>query len=559
MSFNLKKFRFTDMYLNYFKSFAVLSLIAFLGYNLILFGFLYIKQLHTSRNTSADIALKSTAILDSYLTESYNVINNCITNTNVMTFLEMDTQYVNDINEIRKQYRIINHIQSLLQPLKNVDDIYVFSEKSNYIISSKDSGTEEKFAKTAWFERLYAANGVFTAFTQYDRLFICQKIHDLGWIIVKTKTDKFSDLIKNGSFFIIYGDYKDPVYASDAAFPADINLEALSANSAAESYGILKHGGFYYIQTSSQYWFTYIFKIKINLFSSSIGYYITFAAGGILFLLVLLYLSYIQTSKTYYYISEIMGILNSDSEENSAEYNEWVYISNKLISIMNQNMTFRTALREKLAELKRVQGVALQLQINPHFLFNTLYIAVLSIQKEIKGDCKGTKMITLLSEILQLVLNTRENIITLEQELLYSQKYIELEKLKYDNQLEVQWEIESECMDFKLPKFILQPILENSIMHGICDEDQKLNIHILAQKKNDSMHIEIKDNGAGMSADKLHELKDLVQSREFHENRHIGIPNIVKRLSLLYADDYVFDITSKPQQGTCVTIELPLF
>ena len=62
-----------------------------------------------------------------------------------------------------------------------------------------------------------------------------------------------------------------------------------------------------------------------------------------------------------------------------------------------------------------------------------------------------------------------------------------------------------------------------------------------------------------MSADKLHELKDLVQSREFHENRHIGIPNIVKRLSLLYADDYFFDITSKLQQGTCVTIELPLF
>lgn len=204
--------------------------------------------------------------------------------------------------------------------------------------------------------------------------------------------------------------------------------------------------------------------------------------------------------------------------------------------------------RKKNAEIK-----ALQAQINPHFLYNML--------NEIKSLAKlgrteeVSSFVVSLGKLLRHSISNQENYITIDEELIFLNDYLDLQKIRYENKFECKIEVEEEVLNCKIPTLILQPIIENSIIHGFVDEDYNPILRIDIYRKIDKVFIEIYDNGQGIDKEYLQYINNKNEGSEQY-GKH-GLENIQKRLLLLYGLDYGINIQSKKDEYTMVLVTIP--
>jgi sensor histidine kinase YesM len=200
--------------------------------------------------------------------------------------------------------------------------------------------------------------------------------------------------------------------------------------------------------------------------------------------------------------------------------------------------------KKREAELK-----ALQAQINPHFLYNTLntirWMAVIQ-----KAD-NISKMIVSLIKLLELSGKRVGKFISIEQELEHAQNYIYLQKIRYNDKFEVEYDIDENLLKYKIIKFVLQPIIENAIFHGIEPKDGSGTIKIIISKVEDMIRFQVVDNGVGMD-----EKIDVDKNRSFSG---LGIENVNERLIRNFGEDSKLIITSHIEKGTKVEFYLPMF
>ena len=226
---------------------------------------------------------------------------------------------------------------------------------------------------------------------------------------------------------------------------------------------------------------------------------------------------------------------------------------------MKKNTDIENELVQKISLIKRTQANALQLQLNPHFLFNTLNSISLEVISLTGGNNSASRMISLLSDLLVSALDTNEYFVSFSDEILYTEKYLRIETIKYKNCFDVVWDISPDVSDISVVKFVLQPIIENSIRHGIL----KLNklrrgiLKLAAYIENDNLIIKIHDNGVGMTEDRLKEVRNNLSSNDLPNPQHIGLCNVNQRIKLHYGDNYGCSIDSDAN-GTIVTIVIPI-
>jgi two-component system sensor histidine kinase YesM len=205
-------------------------------------------------------------------------------------------------------------------------------------------------------------------------------------------------------------------------------------------------------------------------------------------------------------------------------------------------------------ELKRKSELnTLQSQINPHFLYNTLDSIVWMAENEKTNDV--IIMVTALAKLFRISLSKGKNIITVKEELEHVRNYLIIQKRRYLNKFEFDFHIDERTLNLKTLKLILQPIVENSIYHGIkymVDEGSiKISVSIIDNK----LVYEVEDNGVGMSKETLQKL----QSTDFKENdMGVGVINVNQRLKLLYGEEYGIVIKSELEEGTMVQLFLPI-
>jgi two-component system, LytTR family, sensor kinase len=188
---------------------------------------------------------------------------------------------------------------------------------------------------------------------------------------------------------------------------------------------------------------------------------------------------------------------------------------------------------------------ALTSQINPHFLFNTLN----TVSSLIRFDPDMARGVVLkLSNILRRLLRKHETFVALREELEFIDDYLDIEVIRFGrDKLQIFKEIDSETLDTFVPSMFLQPIVENSIKHGLAPRLEGGQIHIRTHHRDGRLSIEIDDNGMGISPDRLAEVY----------GGGIGISNVHERLRLLYGDQFKMDIRSQEGQGTQIHIEIP--
>lgn len=197
-------------------------------------------------------------------------------------------------------------------------------------------------------------------------------------------------------------------------------------------------------------------------------------------------------------------------------------------------------------------------QINPHFLYNTL--ETIRVQA-LSQNCKDVvTSINLLGKTMHYVLeNTGTNITTLEKELDYIKNYLAIQKIRFGDRVNAVFEIpeEYDLQAIHILPLLLQPIVENSIIHGLEDIYGNGYITISMEQEGDLFLIRISDNGTGMDAETLRKVQENLISHDAADAKSIGLYNINQRIKLFYGNDYGLKIDSRPNEGTTATLTLP--
>lgn len=224
---------------------------------------------------------------------------------------------------------------------------------------------------------------------------------------------------------------------------------------------------------------------------------------------------------------------------------------NNMIGEMN-NLIDKLVKEEQ--EKKEVELEALHAQINPHFLYNTLN--TIKWMAKIQGNKSVSRAIVALVKLLRVSTNLGTDMIPFKEEIDYVNNYIVIQKLKYNEGINMTYDIDEICMDVMMPKLILQPIVENAIIYGINEKHKDINIVICAYHKDHQMFVEITDDGPGIEGDIVEEI--LQSKTDKNKFSKVGLNNINQRIRLYYGNEYGLRIKTKIGEGTKVIINIPI-
>ncbi len=208
-------------------------------------------------------------------------------------------------------------------------------------------------------------------------------------------------------------------------------------------------------------------------------------------------------------------------------------------------------LREKTLEL-----LALQSQMNPHFLFNTLTGISCRALAFTGGPNSVTEMIDHLAQILLYALGSPEQPVSLEDELTYAEHYVAIQTNRYKDAFAVEWRVEDDARSAQATKLLLQPLIENAIYHGVREAEGPRRIVVELRLEDEDVLVSVADDGAGMTAERLAEVRSRIDSRE-HPDGHIGLYNTARRLRLRYGEAARVEIRSEAGSGTVVSLRFP--
>ncbi|MEI7028162.1 cache domain-containing sensor histidine kinase [Paenibacillus sp. y28] len=280
-----------------------------------------------------------------------------------------------------------------------------------------------------------------------------------------------------------------------------------------------------------------------------------------------LVVTYILTRRNVRHIRSIIAVIQHaeqgfplPSAAASDRTDEYGYIARKIIANFIERHYLTMQLTEKKYKLQTAELLALQAQINPHFLFNTLETIYWKVLGLTGKPNEANRMLEHLSGLLKYSLHTPGEMVPLSKEIENAQSYIRLQKVRYQERFQVDWQVEAEELEEAgVIKLLLQPLLENCIQHGIRGMNMpgtsRIKIKIL--RFPEYIRIAVIDNGTGMSRGRLEEIRRRIQSED--EGRgHIGLANTHKRIRLAYQMEEGLKIYSKLGWGTVIAMHLPV-
>lgn len=239
--------------------------------------------------------------------------------------------------------------------------------------------------------------------------------------------------------------------------------------------------------------------------------------------------------------------INLDTfEEFKILYDKFNNMIDKVQYLIDKNKEISE--RKRIMEIKHLEG-----QLNPHFVFNvleTLHYEILLDQQE------AVRMLVSFAKLIRYNINYGNMEVELQADIEYVKNYLMLQKIRYNNRLEYSIDIDEDLMQYKIPKLVIQPIVENSLIHGIKD-DYNLTINIKGEKLENIIKISIEDNGKGIEESEVKKLISLLND-ENAMPENIGLYNVNRAIKLMYGDIYGAEIYSKYGFGTKVILKIPI-
>jgi two-component system sensor histidine kinase YesM len=234
---------------------------------------------------------------------------------------------------------------------------------------------------------------------------------------------------------------------------------------------------------------------------------------------------------------------------------EYSFILQSMIKSFVERSALKIQLTEKKYMLQMMEMMALQSNINPHFMANTLRTIFWKAIGLTGGQNEVSQMLDYLSEVIHYAISSSNKKVTLEEELRNTKHYIEIMKIRYKDKFRMVWDYDEDLLDYEIMKLLFQPLLENSIYHGIKESNRFGYVKVRIRQRGNKLHIVIIDTGLGMTKERLVQLRQMFTAEM--ETKHIGLFNTYKRLQLMYGGQQQFLIRSKLGWGTIIEISLP--
>lgn len=217
-------------------------------------------------------------------------------------------------------------------------------------------------------------------------------------------------------------------------------------------------------------------------------------------------------------------------------------------------------LRQKTLELSKTTAElnALQMQIRPHFLYNTLDLIRWEMIRIGKGESSATNMLDSFCQLMRMSIKKSDELVSVASELEHAKVYMDVVNFRNTEKIQLITSLEFDTAAYKIPKLTLQPLIENTVVHGFNKHTKAPVVHIRGWKIKDMLMITITDNGKGMPSDQLEFLRKGLSASEVLEESSIGLRNVNQRFKLRFGDSYGVSVESVQNMGTEITLRMPI-
>jgi len=247
-------------------------------------------------------------------------------------------------------------------------------------------------------------------------------------------------------------------------------------------------------------------------------------------------------------LGQTFNLMKNNIRKYIKELKEKSELENKLNQEKMENI-------EKERLLKESQLLNLQMQMDPHFLFNTLNTVSRTAMFENAAETQN--LIIAISKIMRYNLDHKGKMVELKKEIEVLKAYLTIQETRFKEQMDFEINTAGNLENIKIPPMIIQPIVENSIIHGLADTDSEGRVIIKIERLSDKVRIKISDNGVGIESEKLNNILNARHQKSENERKSLGILNVIKRLKLHYGED-ILKINSTVNKGTEVIMEIPI-
>lgn len=465
---------------------------------------------------------------------------------------------------------------------------YIFTNTDPYYIRSFIQLEPEP-----WFERVRAAKGRWIIIPRHTPSYIFGREEEsivsmaslildpssaevMGIIKIDFSDDLFLQLSSNyqnteiGSLFILNRDNEMLFEQNNGESDANLIHSVLQADlpNTNDAF-IMTFGGKQYLTTVSYSRFTGLKIISLNPVSSLMQLVAPLRTSTFLLALVCLFFAVVLATLMSYKLTSPLSQLqrkmmlvrkgNLKQSVPVASHDELGQLSHSFNMMTHEmdrlvNEVYLISLKEKEAQLS-----ALQSQINPHFIYNTLEsINMMAIQAH---NYEVSDTVHALGQFLRYTVDKYDRVVTLKEEIESVQAYIKIQNIRFRSRLRVIFDVDDSLYKQRVPKLLLQPLVENAILHGFRDMQNEGTIWISIQRFEDMLLMTVRDDGKGLSDSEIDHLRIMLKRDplEGSGNEHgIALSNINQRLQLMYGSSFGIDIDGAPGQGAAFTITIPI-
>ncbi len=539
------------------------------------------------RNTQNQVRTMSSNNLSSASSHMDNIMNEAVQiaaklslDEDIMGFLLTDTSDSSVSHEETLQAK--KKLEQYASVFSYIDSIYVYSSKSSYIVTDTEGGPISTFADTTWYdnftERIYEPArmisrmkyGKYPYLVTYLLPVRLTQTQFLGGIIVNIDVNKMSEYSGEGDeVFLAYDGRGDILFSSDEQYLMQkwsrLPFTEQYDENGPETQNVKVDGEsmILSVRKSEEFGWRYAALSPISKYQSYRQDMVNFA-GKLIGLVVILSLLGAVITSIYSYnpVRNIVSLAKNPSAYDpdtagAFRKDETNEIMENIIRNFYSNNELRKDLKEYLDITNKAQIAALQAQISPHFLYNTLENIRWQAIALGNGDNDVSTMILKLSELLRISLDTGHEIVTISDEVRNAKIYVDIIQQRYKDRLTVLWEIDPEVKHSQIVKVSMQPLIENAVSHGIKPKRGKGQVTVRAWREENQVYVMIEDDGIGMTQEECENLNANLDDIYALRENHIGVRNVNQRLKLLLGETSGLRVESQEGSGTQVIMHFP--
>ncbi|MEH7117334.1 sensor histidine kinase [Neobacillus vireti] len=565
-----------------YKLFILVSWIMISFFLFTFFGLQYAFHIYDEQiySKSSQVLSTSSNIIENELQKMEDVSYNILTDPQIQQYLAATNNQSTEYEKYRIRSNMVDKLLSYVNNEKYIQSVILVDTSGEEYVAGPKSFKLPPNQKKTIIRGAIIADGKniwmnpqgkdFTIVTareirQYKNL----TFEPLGTLVINMDMNKLVNSLFEGSRKIdgefLITNQKELIYPKESLSP--LKKIALSINEKA-GYQIKEIGGknYFLVHINSHYFdWSYVNAIPFNQIFKNIGMIKTVLIVIFIFMFFIVTIIGIRFVKNITIplenlVEGMQYVQNGDFKEAQKGFLKSSFLSNDEVGKLHKNFQSMTQQIDELVNenlskqitIKETEFKALQAQINPHFLYNTLesinWLAKMTDQDQI------SKMVESLGFLLRNSISLKKRLIPMEDELNIVKNYIVIQTYRFEERLDFDMQVDTDLFDVYIPKLTLQPLVENAIHYALENMVDVCKIRIYSLVNKDSFQLIVEDNGPGMEPAFLEKLrKGEVKTR----GQGIGLSNINERIKLSFGENFGVEIDSEPNQGTKIIIVLP--